>query len=273
MKNKVLTIIFTGLLSISLFSCKEEKTEDFGSLEQATVLDNQLAENTSSEILNIVEQAGKYGNTYYKSGQGILSNCAVITHDQSSFPKVLTIDFGTTNCLCNDGKNRRGKIIATHTGEYNETGTVISVSFNQYFVNDYQVTGNKTITNMGENSGLDPWFSVMANITITNPGGGEALEYSVNRSRTWIEGDNTPNLLDDVYLIEGTSTGSRPSGGQFVVSILQALRKEVGCPQFVSGQLRIDRTNKPSIDVDYGTGDCDGQVNITINGNTFPFGI
>jgi hypothetical protein len=272
MKKLFHYLISATILLFIFTQCSKEATEDFGDIEKNLVQDNQIAENTVNDVLNITEQAGKWGNTYYKSSN-LLSTCATVTHDTLSNPKVLTIDFGTTNCLCSDGKNRRGKIIASYSGSYNTEGTIIFITFDNYFANNYQILGSKVITNMGQNNTLDPWFQVEVDIQVIHPTSGDTLNYIAERSRTWIEGDNSLSLLDDVYLIEGTATGTNTNGNQFVTTILQGLRKEVGCPQFVSGEIKIDRTNKPSIWVDFGTGDCDGSCTITINSTIYTYGL
>jgi hypothetical protein len=263
--------------AFGFLACQKESTEEFGTIEKDVIQDNQLAENTVADVLNIADQAGKWGDTFYKSSleqqAGLLSSCATITHDLSSNPMVLTIDFGTTNCLCNDGKNRRGKIIATHTGPYSEEGTIITLSFENYFVNDRKIMGSKTITHMGDNAALDPWYSLSVNLQIVSANSSDTLYYTATRNRTWIEGRNTLSLLDDVYLLEGTSSGSRTNGTQFITTIIQGLRKEIGCPQFVSGQMQVDRTNKPTLLVDFGTGDCDGEVTVTVNGVQYYLGL
>ncbi len=51
-------------------------------------------------------------------------NCATIEFDIESNPKKVTIDFGETNCLCEDNRYRKGKIIVEYTGNYYEEGSV-----------------------------------------------------------------------------------------------------------------------------------------------------
>ena len=44
----------------------------------------------------------------------LISTCAQRTYVSDT--RTLTIDFGSTNCLCPDGRYRRGKIVVVFTG-------------------------------------------------------------------------------------------------------------------------------------------------------------
>ena len=58
-------------------------------------------------------------------------NCATLTiipFDLLTFPKEITINFGTSNCLCDDGVYRRGEIFITTTGWYEDSSTVINIT-------------------------------------------------------------------------------------------------------------------------------------------------
>ena len=162
--------LFIGLIAFTLTSCKKKWDND------QSALVNLKIENAFDEMTNISDQAVTGTMVYYKSGKIILGDvlkpnsiektpCSVIiTHDTTSNPNVLTVDYGTSNCDCNDGKTRRGKIITTYTGAYLAPGTVITHTTDNYYVNDIKIEGTKTVTNMGLNNNNQPYFNVQIDV-------------------------------------------------------------------------------------------------------------
>jgi hypothetical protein len=257
-------VIFTLVLIFS--GCRKEKEEvDYGLLK-----DNSLAETSYDDALTMSNQASG-GFVNFKSTGEILSNCAIVTIDLVSMPHLMTIDFGDTNCVCNDLKERRGVIIVSFNGAYADSGTVINIGFIDYFVNDNQVIGTKTVENKGHNIDGHLWYSVSVDGAIIKAGTNDTITWVSERTRTWIEGEGTINWFDDVYLIDGSADGVSATGVQYHVEITTDLRREIGCPHFVSGVLLITRPNKPDITVDFGNGDCDNVVTVVLNGTTYNY--
>ena len=110
------------------------------------------------------------------------------------------------------------------------------------------------------------------NGTVTAPNGSWTSTHSYTRTRTWIEGHNTLELLDDVYLITGNGSGVNRNEVPYSLLITTPLRVEVGCPWIVSGVLQIIPTSLDVRTVDYGNGACDSQVTVSVNGMSFTFG-
>ncbi|MGL4596122.1 MAG: hypothetical protein ACRCYO_01260, partial [Bacteroidia bacterium] len=167
MKTK--NILFRSALvfaaSAVLFtSCRREEEDN----DTSASSDNALAESTFNDITNIADEAGKTGTlSNYRVGddQGILSTCAVVTIDSliSSDQDTITVDFGSTNCTGNDGRNRRGKIKIYYTGNYRDVGATHTITFDNYFVNENQVLGTKTVVNNGPNGSGNTVFSIDVN--------------------------------------------------------------------------------------------------------------
>ena len=66
----------------------------------------------------------------------------------------IIVDFGDgypDDCL-KYGKERRGKIIITYTGKYRDSLSVITTTFDQYYVNNNWIQGERIVTNNGRNS-------------------------------------------------------------------------------------------------------------------------
>ena len=71
------------------------------------------------------------------------SSCAIVTVNPAlpnpTYPKTMTINFATSNCTGSDGVNRRGTLTIVFSGKYRNVGSVITISTNNYFVNDYSL--------------------------------------------------------------------------------------------------------------------------------------
>jgi hypothetical protein len=188
-----------------------------------------------------------------------------------TWPKTLTIDFGPTNCLGNDGKYRRGKIIVNHTNWYRQPGSVHTITFDNYYVNDYKIEGTKTIENNGLNTNSNLIFTItVTNGVITKPDNSQYF-WSASRTREWVAGEPTWILLDDEYLISGNTDGINSVGDTFAVNINLPLHVRFGCQWIMAGELTIERQNFPDIVVDYGNGSCDALATAMINGVSYPF--
>lgn len=264
--------MIAAIVGATITSCKKDKLNDEEDNDTSAAADNSIAESTFNDVTNMADQAADGSLSTYRitdAAEGLLSVCATVTNDTTVAPHVLTIDFGTTNCLCKDGRYRRGKIKISYEGHYRETGHTHTITFADYFVDDNQVMGTKTVLNNGKNSAGNLVFSVNVDGKIVKANGAGTITWQATRTREWIEGVLTPAWNDDVYLITGSSNGTSASGTSFKHTIVKALRKEIGCRHFVSGQLLMQPENKAERLIDYGNGACDNEATVTINGKTF----
>jgi hypothetical protein len=259
MRNFLKTASLLGILTLTVFSCRRENDEK----ESGTAADNSLAEQTFDDVKSIADQAADGNLTSYKTG-GLLSVCATVTHDTLSDPRMLTIDFGTVNCLCNDGRNRRGKILVSYSGRYKDQGSVHTITFDKYYVNDNHVMGSKIVTNEGPDGNGNIYYTVVIDGSIGLADSSGTLTFVSNRTRTWVAGYSTPEWMDDAYEITGTASGTRPDGGSFSAEIITPLRKEISCRWIVSGVMEFTPGDKPTRTIDFGNGDCDDQAVVSI---------
>lgn len=265
-KFSILLMALAAFATTTFIGCKKDKeVEDDFATEQEMSENMALSEADYTDVGNITDEAASGELSSYKGG------CGTITHDSTSNPRKIIIDFGTTNCLCRDGKYRRGKIIVTYNGRYRNMGTVITTTFVDYFVNDNQIRGTRVVTNLGPNSKGHPTFTVVVNGSIVLANGKGIIQHHATRTRTWIVGYNTNIVADDVYLIEGNTKTINAKGEEFEANIRKALRIEVSCSNIVSGVIdftRTGRTNRTS-SIDYGNGTCDRLAVLTLpNGRT-----
>ena len=191
--------------------------------------------------------------------------------DLNAMPHTMLINFGTVNCEGTDGRNRRGSILVTFTGAYSDQGTVITITPQNYYVNDHRVQGSKTVTNMGLDQDGHPYFTVSVAGTVIAPDNSWTSTHNANRVRTWFAGDDTATPWDDVYLITGSGNGINRNGLPYSLAITQALRIEIGCPWIVSGKLDITPDALSTRSVDFGSGSCDDDLSVTVDGTTYYF--
>jgi hypothetical protein len=254
---KTLSILTVAVVLIA--GCRRSDRDQDESTTAST--DHTTAEALFNDVFAQVDEAAK-------NEVGIRS--ATITADTTANPKTLTIDFGPTNCTGSDGRTRRGMIVATFTGYYRDSNTVVTITPVDYYVNDYKVEGTKTVTNKGTNTSGNLWYAIeVENAVITNPANSWTISWESSRTREWIAGEATATVWDDVYLIDGTASGVGRSGNSFEVEITTDLRVEIGCRWIVSGDLEVRPQNLTTRYVDYGSGTCDNDAVVTVNGHSF----
>lgn len=279
MKTK--QVIFKSMLVIAtsgliLTGCRKEKNEDNDTSGSS---DNAYAEATFNDVNNIADEAGISGSlSNYKTGQdlgGILaSSCATITLQNANTGNqdTLTIDFGPNNCQCADQRYRRGKVIVYYSGMYKDSASTHTITFSNYFVDDNQISGTKTVTNKGHITNGNLTFDVVVNGQIDLANNAGTITWSSNRTRVWTSGESTIFWNDDVYSISGSATGTDRNGKSFSATITTPLVRNMalGCRRhFVSGVFDFVPQGKPTRTVDFGNGACDNVATVTINGKTY----
>jgi len=198
----------------------------------------------------------------------LTAGCFTRTYDAAT--RTLTLDFGPTNCLCADGRYRRGQLTAVFSGPYRQAGAVVTINRTNYFVNDNQHLGTRVITNLGSGS-FD--LSVQnASIIFANNGGTTA--WSSQRRYTRTAGFGTPSILDDAYSITGSLTGTNRRSVTYTATIKSPLIKKLalGCARhFVAGTVEVTNSKTQTLLINYdpsGTAACDNIATVTINGRT-----
>jgi hypothetical protein len=275
MKKLSFLVILMSLLvitSLSFVSCNKDRLTD-DDLE--AVNDNSTASGVSQEVQNITEQSITNPSNMSFRNSGSLSTCSTITND--TINKILTIDFGTSPCLCKDNRYRQGQIIASYTGRYRDSGTVINITFNNFYVGPttsylHNVTGQKQIINNGHNSSGNLYWTITANLNVIKPNNGGTITMNETKTREMIAGSLTPTIFsDDKFKINGTCNGVTTNNISYSATVVSGneLIRDMSCPKhFTQGQVDITIGSKPNTLLDYGTGSCDNTATVTRNGKT-----
>jgi len=264
MTLKLISKVAGMLIGIAVIfnSCKkeEEKNNNNNQTEAAELsVANNIAETLYDDVFDVVLQDGQSNNV---AGRG--NSCATVTlsnTDPDTYPKTMTIDFGT-GCTSTNGLTRKGKIIATLSGRIRTAGTSIAISFENYSVNDYKLEGSFSITNNSDNAGLS-FTTQTTNGKLTYPGGATFYTHSGTHTLTQTGGAGTVTFLDDSFSFTGNGTTSSSAGNSLSTSIITPLVKNATCMNIVSGVEQFTYNNISGT-LNFGDGSCDNLALLTI---------
>jgi len=267
MKTKTLLFLLVLITASTTLIISCAKDDNTGKTADPTTVDQNLifAESTFSDIGTLTTSAlsGKSGG--FKSG----SACLNISFDLTASPYKMTLDFGTVNCLCEDGLYRRGKIIVSYTTGIGDSLASLSTTFDNFFVNDNNVKGTHTLTYKGHNQNGHSNWDVNVNGSIVLASGEGTITYIASHNSEMIAGESTPDLNDNVFSNTGSSSGIAINGQAFTSVITTPLVNKFTCGYFVSGVIEISRAAQPKHIINFGNGDCDNKATVTIIGITF----
>ena len=268
MKKQILRIflVLSILGIIMLVSCEKSSTNDendpwnANSAEKSVVTAQQTFEG-----LNSLTDAAFSSNDLKSAGIG---DCPSITLDISQTPYTLTLDWGT-GCTGNDGITRSGQITVSLSGRMDVVNNVATFTFDNFYSDGNKLTGIHTITYTGLNSGNNwPRYEVHTEAIITFPDN-KTITYNSDNIRLFAAGSDTPlNWNDDVWHIEGSSSGKTRSGVNWTATCTNDLVKKVACKWFDSGTLEVTPQDGLTSTIDFGDGTCDNNATITIGDKT-----
>lgn len=196
----------------------------------------------------------------------IYGTCATRTYNAQT--RTLTIDFGPTNCLCPDGRYRRGKIVVVFTTDTPTRRAGAIVTRENYFVNDNQHTATRIFTDLGAGS-----FTIdVPSASIVRANNGGTHSWTANWTFTQKEGYGTAVTSDDVYSVTGGAKGTNRKGMGYDTKIQAPLVKRGDCYKYyVAGVVSITNSNGKTLLLNYdpsGTQACDNTASVTVNGRT-----
>ncbi len=277
--TRISIAVFALLCSMIFFSCQKEKseTEPVITEEQSAAYSEESSQVEASfddvEDVSMIA-AEEEGEASSPNGRFIafvelrlrIGNCPVITvtPNDSTYPKTITIDFGN-GCLGPDGKLRKGKIVVHLTGPIRRSGSVMTITFVDFYLNRAHIEGTKVVTNLS--SGGDIKFTVQVvggKLTFPN---GRGFTHNSLKFVKQIEGGSTRIIRDDVYSIEGRSKTEFNGGLTINLNTERSLIKKVICPWISNGILKI-KINSRELFLNYGfpnNGECDNKALLTWN--------
>ena len=251
-------IVFIGITSILLFSCKKDDGEIYTQSAKDVALGERLVSDVLKQILYttpnfIIDPADSLIDGIHLSSKPELND--------STFPKVITLDYGdgTTGSL---GKIRKGKILVTIN-----SGTIITedlaVSFEEYSSDGSEIWGN---INYNYNASNSQYNGELLNngISIVNPNG--TMKWNGTFTLTKTSTSGTVSLADDTYDFECTTTGIdfEQTSFTYATSINHII--DFSCAEYITSGTSILKPNeKGSQTINFGNGSCDANGVIQLN--------
>ncbi|MEJ1242357.1 hypothetical protein WBG78_29680 [Chryseolinea sp. T2] len=284
MNTKFLKRSSTGMiLAIFLMlSCKEEDRLTLGDTQEITeesVTDSYFLDLDDMATVAIAAPSdnqysgGRVATTITITDSRFCAN-AVVTitpgpNSTLSSPNgVLTVDFGS-GCTDARGNVRTGKLIFTYNKWRFQPGSTIITTTNNYTINGWKLEGTRTLTNLNSDSDDETvarkFSAVLENGKATFVDGTTALRES---DITW-QWNRATNAADDFLTILETSSasGTTTDGSLYDVMVYESLIYKRNCGIAVSG-IKKYSVNKKEITIDYGDGNCDKSVVVTVNGTS-----
>ncbi|MDN5203095.1 hypothetical protein QQ008_17025 [Fulvivirgaceae bacterium BMA10] len=256
------------VMAVAFVGCEDEVDSpidpNINTADSSSVVDDAEIEALFDDIENVGIEAigaadpssgGRYDNIEFMG-------CAIIT--ANLLERTLTIDFGE-GCEGPRGRLRSGKIIISYTGARDAIGSVVTTTFENFFIDGRRIDGTRTVTNISEEGSDILKFRVtITGGKVTWPDGTFATR-EVDRTKSWVPTDNQE---DDRVEFEGTASGTTRRSVSYSVKINSALIIRRVCVEEnniyvpVQGEKLITRSGRGDITVDYGNGTCDRAITI-----------
>lgn len=235
--------------------------------ESQTVIDNAIALGEFSAIRDLVDMEARSNATLFPDSLGRVNTrfCtwSTTTIDQQTPSRfTMEVDFGSgTNCQ--DGRLRTGKLNVSFQGLWNQNGTIATVTPENYTSSEDALEFTMEITCLGENAdGQDEWTVEVSNGRIYTAQG--PIGWDCEQTFTQIEGQGTADVWDNVYLMEGSTSGTARNTIPFTTTAIEPLRSRLDCRHVAAGISEITPQGFQSRTLDYGAGTCDNRAILTI---------
>jgi len=282
--NRISIAALTLIVASMLFSCQKDLSSSNSTSvteEQATAYSEESSQSeasfddaedvamTAADEEGNASEFGINGRVFhplFTELRAAIGDCAeiTVTPDDSTYPKTITIDFGN-GCLGRDGKFRSGAIIIHLTAPLRRPGSVVTITFRNYYVNRVHLEGSKVISNLSDPP-THKWRVEVVGGKVTFPSG-RGYSYQSIKTKTQVEGMDTRIVRDDVYEITGRSQTEFNNGTTITLNTETPLVKKVACPWISDGTLKI-KINDRILFLDYGfptDGQCDNKALLTWN--------
>jgi hypothetical protein len=258
------------IVAAVVLSCKEDDESITEQEEVQIANESSSSESVADEELQAIEEEMALNPD---GGRIAGTGCAIVTWNQSA--KTVTLDFGD-GCVGIYGRERSGKIIVTYGGEFGDQLANRVITFEEYFVNNRQVTGSIELRDFNTNEDGDLTATrKRIDLAIHFPDGNK---FTSNGSTTitWTEGGGDDDLSNDVLSITGSYTGVSTRGRTVTHTILEPVIVSYAC--YADGgfarvdgktELRITGARDRVRTVDFGDGTCDETITIIINGREY----
>jgi hypothetical protein len=250
--KKVVLFKLASIVLILVSSCKKSVEESQSDAED--VLKMEMDETDFHKEEETISNPCTYN---YSS---LLAPCALVTESSSTFPKTVTIDYGT-GCVDANGRTKKGKIIIEVSGDMRVAGNTRKLTFENFYVNDVKIEGSRNAENTGPNNSGNMVVKVTGDITATNAEFSRSRNFT--RYREWISGISTCEISDDEFHVTGSGTAIGRRGIEIQHNITEKMVLKLGqCKYPLSGKVDIGGAKRGVI-LNFGNGTCDNIAEAT----------
>lgn len=266
MYKSIYALLITGILLLS--ACKKEEAPQITSAEENALsfyYYNNVTQNVLaayySEIYKITNKAGTPANEEN-------DNCPIIFFtpaDADTWPKTLTINYGTDDCQGEDGFVRSGMLTCEVSKDFSEDEAEMKISFFDFKLNDNTIAGDLYIINKSVGN-----YSVSLKNGIITTKTQKNISREAELQYTQITGTKTiTDNADDKFSISGTAMGMNSEGEAFKSTITTSLFVDFNCKYAGRGASEIQTENESTMTIDYGNGSCDNEATVIVDGKDY----
>jgi len=277
LRHTLLTLGIAAVTGTLLFVAGCNKSDRDEDLETLSARDYALAHHLFDDAFRQVHK--------YAMGDTLLNDTSInqqkldiclnrrytfLSDTVAVFPMYLQLNYADKGELCNDSAQRFGIIRADFTGKYLNKGTVISITFEGYRKDIFDVSGTVTVVNGGINNDGRRFytFTVSDGLVTSN---NVNIDVDGTFTYVWVSGSSTDvDFEDDVFEVtEGFMSGRNSRGSSFTNEITTAYTSDLTCPHFTSGRSYMEVQNLIPRTLNYGEiGVCDNIV-VSRRNNTY----
>jgi hypothetical protein len=189
--------------------------------------------------------------------------CVSRTWSGDSLQRILTIDYGTSPCLCLDGIYRSGKIRIVFVGKRHSVGATKTIYFIDYIVDSRLLNGKVETVYIG--NAVFKRKIIEMNLQIE----GRTANWKGEETIKIVEGFETPSKLDNIKTVVGKTWGVNLNGVNYIREIVQELVRKNECsPFFIDGKIETKNENGQLVLLNFNpfnNGACDNLASISIN--------
>lgn len=281
MKSKygisVLLLVAVALIFAS--SCSKNNSGDIPKEDLALAKDEAYVDAVFDEVDNmaldevVALDNDDYGFTTFQANINFCYTVSVNSHDTTSFPKTVTIDFGDgcTTIFNGDTITRSGQIVITVTNRWFVLGAQHIITFNNFYFNGAKVEGTRTVTNDGISSNRFVSSVVLEEGKITFDED-TYITRSSNHVREWAR---HLNPMNDTIYVTGSANGINILGESYERNILEPLEYII-CPNtywwgLAGGKVEITNNVRGSFTIEHTGESCSGDVIIEKDGSRYTY--
>lgn len=261
-------ICFSTFFYISCSSNDDIVNQTDTSAVGASVLIDATSDMDIKTGLTVTSNNSSTGKTA-ENTPGICGTITIENSNQNSYPKVFTIDYGTSGCASNQIL-KKGKLKITLSGPVITTGSKMTIERIDYSINNLKLEGTIEYTNTTTVPTVPQFSRKVINGKLTDLTGRVYLNSGLVTVKQ-TAGVDTPFVLEDnVYeMSEGTHTITTDKGGSLTLTVQETLIKKYSCEFISKGKLKISGGSLNGI-IDYGNLECDTKYTYTHeNGTTY----